>query len=159
MNLAIGPVTRGTLPLLEEGLRALSQDLKDPYRLKVSTLEAALFSDPPACSGAHALDGNSLRGVALFSPLMSTALGCPGVYVSDLWITPEARGAGVGPALLGWVAARAAKLWGSGFMRLAAYEDNPRSIAFYERLGFTKTEGEAPLRLSGAGYEALTRTT
>ncbi|WP_432817449.1 GNAT family N-acetyltransferase [Sulfitobacter sp. JB4-11] len=147
------------MPRLEEGLYALAQDLNDPYRLESCTLERALISDPPACSGALALDGDSLRGVALFSPLMSTALGSPGVYVSDLWITPEARGAGVGHVLLGWVAARASHLWGSGFMRLAAYEDNPRSIAFYERLGFTRPNGETSLRLSGAGFETLMRTT
>lgn len=159
MSLVIEPVTEGNLPRLEEGLRALARDLNDPYRLESSMLERAFLSGPPACSGALALDGGSMRGVALFSPLMSTTLGCPGVYVSDLWIAPEARNKGLGRALLGWVAARASRLWGSGFMRLAAYEDNPSSIAFYERLGFFRTDGETSLRLSGAGFENLMRTT
>lgn len=159
MSLAFEPASTGNLPLLQEGLRALAQDLSDPYRLERSMLERALFSDPPACTGALALENGTLRGVALFSPMMSTALGCPGVYVSDLWIAPQARGAGVGQGLLGWVAARAAHLWGSGYMRLAAYDDNPRSIAFYHRLGFTRTDGETSLRLSGAEFEILKRST
>lgn len=159
MSCTIDPVSRQKLPLLKEGLRALAKDLNDPYRLETSTLERALFSDPPACFGAIARDDGSLLGVALFSPLMSTALGCPGVYVSDLWIAPDARNAGLGRDLLGWVAARASRLWGSGFMRLTAYQNNPRSIAFYQRLGFAQPGGETSLHLSGAGFETLMRTT
>jgi len=159
MSLTFEPATKRNLPLLEEGLRALAQDLNDPYRIELSTLVAALFSNPPACAGALALEDGALRGVALFSPMVSTALGCPGVYVSDLWIASQVRGAGVGQDLLGWVAARASHLWGSGYMRLAAYADNPRSIAFYQRLGFTRTDGETSLRLSGSDFEALMRIT
>lgn len=159
MSIGIEAVTPDTLDLLEEGLRALARALEDPYRLAPAALECALFSDTPACSGALAFDGKELCGVALFSPMMSTALGCPGVYVSDLWIAEEARGAGFGQAMLSWVATRAQSLWGSGYMRLAAYDENPRSVAFYERLGFSRPHGETSLRLTGAAFKTLTRTT
>ncbi|WP_420587770.1 GNAT family N-acetyltransferase [Marivita sp.] len=157
MSIRIEAVTPDTLEWLEAGLHALARDLNDPYRLAPAALERALFSDTPVCSGALTFDGEEMCGVALFSPMMSTAFGCPGVYVSDLWVAPDARGSGLGRRLLAHVARDAAALWGSGFLRLAAYDDNPRSIDFYQGLGFERVSTETALRLSGADFENLTR--
>lgn len=154
----ITDVTPQTLHLLETGLRALAQDLGDPFRASRDTLEAALFSENPACHAVLATDDGRLGGITLFSPLMSTVVGTPGVYVSDLWIAAEARGSGLGARLLAAAAQRAHTRWQASFLKLTTYDDNPGAIAFYRRLGFEPHRGETVLRLGGTPFDDLTRT-
>jgi ribosomal protein S18 acetylase RimI-like enzyme len=84
--------------------------------------------------------------------------GGAGVYVSDLWVAPEARGSGLGRRLLGAVREDADRVWGVCFLKLAAYVDNPASLAFYARLGFLHHEHERYLTLDAAGLAALGET-
>jgi len=91
--IAYHDTTPESLPLLHRGLRALSEDLGDPFRLTPEGLDAALFGPSPACHGLLALGpGDALMGVALYSPVMSSVMGRAGVYVSDLWVAEAARG-------------------------------------------------------------------
>lgn len=154
----VSPVTRASLPFLTEGLRALARDLRDPFRATEETLARALFAARPACYGLLAQEGAALRGVVLYAPLMSTAFGTPGLYVSDLWIAKTARGTGLGRQMLARVAQHGRAVWGASFLRLAAYDDNPDALAFYQRLGFQTPEGETTLRLGGQLFDDLARS-
>lgn len=149
----IEPVTPDTLPLLEEGLRALAVDLGDPYEVTTQTLTEALFGPAPACHGLLACEGDALRGITLYSLTMSTRWGGSGAYISDLWVAAQARGAGVGQRLMGAVAARHE----ARFLRLMVYADNPRASALYTRLGFQATEDETLLQLTGSAFSDLER--
>ncbi|MDU8913682.1 GNAT family N-acetyltransferase [Aestuariicoccus sp. MJ-SS9] len=152
--------TPQTMPLIEDGLRALARDLGDPYEADRDRLERALFAPAPACQGVLALsDGaEALRGIAVFSPFLSTMRGAVGIFVSDLWVAGEARGAGLGPRLLAAAARRGRTLWQASHLRLISYDDNPRAGAFYGAMGFTPHTGETTLRLDGAAFDALART-
>lgn len=147
----IEEVTPGTLPLLEQGLRALADDLGDPFALSSEDLRAGLFGPRPACRGLVAVE-DDVAGVALFSPLMSTSLGGPGAYVSDLWVSSARRGSGLGKALL----AEVARHTGARFLRVAVYDDSPGAARFYARLGFAPKPGEGMLFMTGAALDALT---
>lgn len=94
-------------------------------------------------------------GAALFSPVFSTNLGCAGVYVSDLWVSADARGQSLGKRLLANVADQATQLWQAGFIRLIAYTDNQRALAFYAQLGFKKSTDETGLTLRGDRFHDL----
>lgn len=142
------------LTLFEQGLRALSADLGDTYRLARNDLEVALFGPFPLCRGLVATKGSALCGVALYTPVMSTMFGGAGVYVSDLWVSAEARGQRLGLQLLREIARKS----GAAFVKLAVYEDNPRAASFYTRLGFVPKSGETVMQLSGDALEALVRT-
>lgn len=157
MTPRIAPVTPETLPHLEQGLRALAADLGDPYHMEAAALEAALFSATPACHGLLALQEDAPRGIAVFSPFLSTVRGAAGVFVSDLWIAPAARRSGLGPRLLAATARRAQMLWQATHLRLMSYDDNPRANAFYTHLGFEAQTGEAVFRLWGDGFRKLAR--
>ena len=82
-------------------------------------------------------------------------LGCGGAYVSDLWTAPAARGQGLGARLLASVARDTSKVWQAGFIKLAVYHDNPRAVAFYQRLGFDQLDEESAMRISGAALASL----
>ncbi|MFC6658398.1 GNAT family N-acetyltransferase [Roseibium salinum] len=105
---------------------------------------APRLSDSPAFFALVASrqgDGRTL-GVLLASPVFSTTRGGAGLYVSDLWVAGEARGASLGERLLAAAPDHAPKSWTVTFLKLAVYQDNPRARGFYERLGFRPREGE-----------------
>lgn len=138
--------TPATLPLLLEGLRALSVDLDDPFHLTGDVLHKALFGPAPSCHGLLALGPDrALAGLALYSPVLSSVMGCAGVYVSDLWVAEAARGRRLGPRLLTQVGGRSGAMWGAGFMKLVSYTANSRARAFYARMGFAEKPDELPL--------------
>lgn len=97
------------------------------------------------------LDG-APAGLALFHPRFSTWLGRPAMYLEDLYVTPEARGHGVGRRLMARLAAIAVER-GWGRLDFQVLDWNP-ARAFYGRLGIAHL-GEW-LRY-GADGEALRR--
>ncbi len=147
------------LERLEGALAALSADLGDPHAAGRDSLARALFGPNPAAHGLLAQAGDDTRGAALFSPVYSTVKGMAGVYVSDLWVAPAARGQGLGRRLLAAVADEAGALWGAGWLKLAVYDHSTAAQAFYRRLGFAPAQGQQELRLEAAGIAALRRRT
>jgi len=79
-------------------------------------------------------------GFALFFHNYSTFLGRPGIYLEDLFVTPDARGAGIGRDLLVRLA-RIAVERDCGRLEWWVLDWNESAIAFYERLGARNMEG------------------
>ena len=67
-------------------------------------LRRALFGPRPYAEVVLAEDAGAPVGFALFFHTFSTFLGRPGIYLEDLFVVPEARGRGVGRALLAHLA-------------------------------------------------------
>jgi ribosomal protein S18 acetylase RimI-like enzyme len=79
----------------------------------------------------------------------------PGVgHLYAMWVAPDARGAGLGRALLDAVVAWA-KDRGCGRLVLTVTETNAAARAFYGACGFVETGDRAPLR-EGSALEVLT---
>ena len=89
-------------------------------------------------------------GFALYLPSYSTWLGRPGLWLEDLYVTPEARGAGIGRALLTELARRA-KARGCGRLEWAVLDWNTPAHAFYETLGARPVSDWTRWRLTGDG--------
>ena len=74
-------------------------------------------------------------------------------YLGTLAVAPEAQGRGIAVAMMQDAISR---LWRAGIIRieLTVEADNPRAIAFYERLGFVHegTQRAAYKRVSDSGY-------
>ena len=98
-----------------------------------------------------------LRGAVLFSPVFSTIRGAPGLYVSDLWVSDEARGKGLGRGLLAAAADRAGGLWHADWMSLAVYHSSDASRRFYDRLGFKPDTAATVMKLGPDGLGRLIR--
>ena len=145
------------LERLEAALAALSADLGDTHAAGRDSLARALFGAHPSAHGLLAREGCRTQGAALFSPVYSTVMGAAGVYVSDLWVAPTARGQGLGRRLLAAVADEAGTLWGASWLKLAVYDHSTATQAFYRRLGFAQAQGQQEMRLEASGLAALQR--
>ena len=75
-------------------------------------------------------------GFALFFHNYSTFLAKPGIYLEDVFVLPEHRGAGVGKALLRRVA-QIAKERDCGRLEWSVLDWNAPAIEFYNRIGAT----------------------
>ncbi len=121
-------------------------------------LAAALFGPMPAIfahvaehDGEH--DGG-LAGFALWFLNYSTWLGRHGIYLEDLYVTPEARGHGYGRALLGELA-RICVQRGYGRLEWSVLDWNSPAIGFYAALGAAAMDDWTVHRLAGPALRAL----
>ena len=87
-------------------------------------------------------------GFALFFHNFSTFLGRAGLYLEDLYISPEYRGKGYGKATLQRLA-RIAVERGCGRLEWSCLDWNQPSIDFYLSLGAVPLEEWTVYRLSG----------
>ena len=149
---------RDDAAMLNGALRALSADLGDTHGATDADILRDGFGPDPAFRAQMALCEGAVVGAAVYSPIYSTTRARPGVYVSDLWVAGSMRGAGLGPRLLAAVRDDARQRWGGGFIRLAVYTDNPRAVAFYERMGFAPRVAEVGMLLEGGALDRIGET-
>lgn len=140
---------------LHLALKRLSADMGDMHATGPDSLIRHGFSQTPAFFGLLALRDEQTVGALIASPVFSTTRGGAGLYVSDLWVAEEARGAGLGPKLLAAALEHAPESWTITFLKLAVYHDNPDARRFYERLGFEPREDETVLDLKGPALDNL----
>jgi GNAT superfamily N-acetyltransferase len=119
-----------------------------------SQIRATLFGERAVSEVVIAsLDGTPV-GFALFFPNYSTFLGRPGLYLEDLFVRPEARGLGIGRALLEHLARVAVdREWGRLEWRVLDW--NEPSISFYKKLGAEPLEDWTVYRVTGAALQRL----
>jgi GNAT superfamily N-acetyltransferase len=113
-------------------------------------LHEALFGEHPAASALIAQDETTGEtvGFALWFPRFSTWTGVRGMHLEDLYVRPQARGAGHGKALL---AALAAICRENGYERFEWWvlAWNEPTIQFYKSLGVELLDEWTVCRLSG----------
>jgi ribosomal protein S18 acetylase RimI-like enzyme len=89
-------------------------------------------------------DGGAAQGVCQLRYRLSVWTGVDDCWLEDLYVEDEARGSGLGRALVTAAVERAAAR-GCRRVELDVNEANTAALAFYERLGFT-TEPKPPGR-------------
>jgi GNAT superfamily N-acetyltransferase len=142
------------VPLILHLIRELAIYEREPDAVVATEemLHDALFgAEPAAYALIGELDGEAV-GFALYFFNFSTWLGTRGIHLEDLYVTPEARGAGVGKALLRAVA-KAAVDRGCGRYEWNVLRWNTPSIEFYESFGAEPLEEWVGYRLDGAALE------
>ncbi|HCJ28133.1 MAG TPA: GNAT family N-acetyltransferase [Pseudomonas sp.] len=156
MPLHIRPATRSDATLILRFVTELAIYERAEHEVKtdVTGIETSLFAED---ASAHALicerDGQPI-GYAVYFFNYSTWLGRNGLYLEDLYITPEARGTGAGKALLGHLA-KLAVAKSCGRFEWAVLDWNEPAIGFYESLGARPQEEWTTYRLSGDALLAL----
>lgn len=116
-------------------------------------LQRELFSERPVIEAVIAWDSETALGFALYFHNYSTFLARRGLYLEDLFVVPEARGRGIGKALIRHCA-RVAVERGCGRFEWAVLDWNQPAIEFYQAIGATLLPDWRICRISG---EALTR--
>lgn len=151
----IRPATPADVPLILRFVRELAEFEREPDAVKATEpmLAAALFGADAVAEAVIAEVSGGPVGFALFFRNFSTWTGLPGLYLEDLYVTPAARGAGVGTALLRHLAG-IARDRGYGRFEWAVLDWNAPAIAFYRAMGAEPMEEWTVQRVSG---DALAR--
>ena len=113
----------------------------------------ALFGERPAAEALIAELGSRPVGYAVFFPTFSTFLAIQGIWLEDLFVRPEHRGAGVGRALLAAVAARLRERGGER-LEWSALDWNELALGFYRGLGAQTMDEWITHRLIGEASTA-----
>lgn len=152
----IRPANEADLPLI----LALVWELAEYERLshEVVATEAgfkeALFGERRVAEVLVGHVDEEPAGFALFFHSFSTFLGRPGLYLEDLYVRPDFRGAGLGKAFLKRLASLARDR-GCGRLEWSVLKWNEPALGFYESLGATPMDGWTVYRLTGEELRGL----
>jgi GNAT superfamily N-acetyltransferase len=153
--ITIRPAREDEVPLVLQFVRELAE-YEHLLHEAVATEEQIrrdLFGPRPYAGVVFGCVNDEPLGFALFFHNYSTFLGKPGIYLEDLFVRPNARGKGLGKALLGWLAAEAVRR-GCGRLEWAVLDWNEPSIQFYTSLGARAMEEWTVFRLDGEALKA-----
>jgi len=135
-------------------LHALIRGLAEYEKLAAQVVGTAqdlrreLFSEWPVIEAVIAWDEESALGFALYFHNYSTFLARRGLYLEDLFVVPEARGRGIGKALMRHCASVAVER-GCGRFEWAVLDWNQPAIEFYQSIGATMLPDWRICRISG----------
>jgi GNAT superfamily N-acetyltransferase len=143
-------------PVLMELVRELARFEKLEHLVEATEaqLRAELAAEPPVIEAVIACRGARPVGFALYFHNFSTFLGRRGLYLEDLYVVPEARGQGVGRALISHVAATAVRR-GCGRFEWSVLDWNSRAIDFYRSIGAQVLPDWRICRVTGAALDRL----
>jgi GNAT superfamily N-acetyltransferase len=162
MNFQIREATPADVPAIHQLIIELAIYEKEPDAVEATTedLHAALFSDSKSKVGkasayAHvATVEDEVVGIAIWFLNYSTWQGVHGVYLEDLYVTPEHRGSGIGKALLKTLAKLCVER-GYGRFQWWVLDWNKPSIDFYEAHGAVAMDEWTVYRLTGDALKKM----
>ncbi len=126
----------------------------DAVEATPASIRAQLEAAPPPFECLVAEQDGAAVGFALFFHNYSTWRGRRGLYLEDLYVTPSARGVGVGRALLARLG-ELARARDCARMEWSVLNWNAPAIRFYESLGARPLDGWTTWRLTDEALEAL----
>ena len=151
----IRAATPTDVPTILRFVRELAAFEREPDAVLATEadLNAALFGPAPAAEAVIAEEADPL-GFALFFHNFSTWTGRRGLYLEDLYVTPAARGGGVGTALLRHLAALAVER-GCARFEWSVLDWNADAIAFYRAMGAVGQDEWTVQRVAGDALKRL----
>ena len=159
MTITIRNAVAADLDLIIGFIRALAdyERLADAVVLDPVTMGSHLFGERPMAEVIIGEIDGVARGFALFFHNFSTFEGRPGIYLEDLFVEPEARGSGLGKALLARLA-QLAMARGCARLEWSVLDWNEPAIKFYASLGAEAMDEWTVNRVDGAALVALAHT-
>lgn len=156
MTITIREATAADTPLIFQFICDLAdyEKLRHEVRATVAELETQLFGPRPMAEVLIAELDDVPQGFALFFHNFSTFEGKPGIYLEDLYVRPDARGTGLGKALLARLA-RMALDRGCARLEWSVLDWNEPSIAFYRSIGARPMDEWTVQRMDGEALEKL----
>jgi GNAT superfamily N-acetyltransferase len=133
---------------------AVYEKAPEEFRMTAEQLRTALFGPNPALFAHVAENDGTVVGCSVWFRTFSTWDGVHGIYLEDLYVTPECRGTGLGFALLVELA-RECRRNGYSRMQWAVLDWNTPSIEFYEKLGARPLTDWITYRLTGDALAQL----
>ena len=159
MTVNIRPAVPADAPAILVFVRELAEyeKLLHMVEARETDFAEALFGPHPRVFAEIAEIDGAPVGFALWFYTFSTFKGRHGIYLEDLYVRPEARGAGVGKALLQGLARRCVEER-LGRLEWAVLDWNAPAIGFYDRIGSVALDDWIIRRLTGEALGALAAT-
>ena len=156
MTISIRPATAADLPLIAQLIRDLAEyeRLAHEVRFDDEVLRTKLFGPRPYAEVVIGEIDGQAQGFALFFHNFSTFEGRPGIYLEDLFVRPEARGSGLGKALLSHLAALAVER-DCARLEWSVLDWNEPAIGFYKKLGARFMDEWTVMRVDGDALAQL----
>ena len=147
--LRIAAAEEKDVPLILRFIRQLAEFEKLSHEVvaEPDALREHLFGAHPAAEVVIAYLDSQAVGFALFFTSFSTFLGRPGLYLEDLFVSEDARGQGIGKALLQHVAQLTSQR-NYGRLEWAVLDWNQPAIDFYKSLGAKPLDDWTTFRLN-----------
>jgi GNAT superfamily N-acetyltransferase len=156
MAIMIRPALPADVPDIYRLIRELAEYERAPDDVTGTEddLRRSLFGPEPAVF-AHVADyEGGVVGFALWFLNYSTWLGRHGIYLEDLYVTPQMRGRGLGKALMAELAAICVER-GYGRLEWWVLDWNASAIGFYASLGAIPMDEWTVHRLTGQALRDL----
>jgi GNAT superfamily N-acetyltransferase len=155
-TLSIRPVKPDEVDLVMQFIRELAEYERLAHEVTARTedIRAGLFGPRPYAEAVFGCLEGEPRGFALYFHNFSTFLGKPGLYLEDLYVTPAARGRGLGTRMLAWLA-RLALERGCGRFEWAVLDWNEPALKVYRSLGARAAQDWTIQRVTGEALAQL----
>lgn len=154
MSIGIKPMREGQ----EDAVAVLIRQL--PKDLGLTTVPKLTGQNLRDAKGlAHVMvaeDAGLLLGVCLWTMTYSSWRGCAGIYISDLYVLPHARGRKIGERLLRGTILEAQR-HGAKFIKMEVETSNEAAARFYERQGFKHKIDDRIFILEPYAFEKIAR--
>ena len=152
----ISTATEQDVPVILELIRDLAEyeRLSGHVTATEEQIRKTLFGPRPAAEALLASLEAETVGFAVFFTNYSTFLAKPGIYLEDLYVKPQARGRGVGKALLARIAQLAIER-DCGRVEWSVLDWNAPAIRFYQSLGAVAMNEWTVFRLTGESLARL----
>lgn len=150
MSLHIRPATADDAELILRFITELAIYEKAEHEVKTDAagIRDSLFAEGSTAHGLICEHEGQPIGYAVYFFNYSTWLGKHGLYLEDLYISPEARGLGAGKAMLRQLA-QLAVARGCGRFEWSVLDWNKPAIDFYESFGACPQSEWVGYRLTG----------
>lgn len=144
------------VPLILSFIKELAEYEKLSHEVVATEdiLKETLFGEKSHAEVVIGYLKNTPVSFALFFHNFSTFLGRPGIYLEDLFVRPEARGAGIGQKMLAYLAALA-KQRNCGRLEWWVLDWNESAIQFYKKIGATPMDEWTVFRVTGKALDDL----
>ncbi len=154
--LNIRPATVDDVPVILSFIRELAEyeKLEDEVVATADILRESLFRSGRGAEVLLGEAGGEPAAFALYFHNFSTFLGRTGIYLEDLFVRPQFRGAGYGRRMLIYLSALAVSR-GCGRLEWSVLDWNEPAIGFYNRLGARAMSDWTVYRLTGANLKKL----
>ena len=156
MSLSIRAAEPADISLIGQFIRDLAEyeRLAHAVRFDEAVMAQKLFGPRPYAEVLIGEIDGVPQGFALFFHNFSTFEGRPGIYLEDLFVRPDARGSGLGKALLGKLAALAVER-DCARLEWSVLDWNAPAIDFYKALGATPMDEWTIFRVDGSALTEL----
>ena len=156
MTIRIERATERDVPVILQMIRDLAEyeRMSDQVVATETGLRESLFSGQRDAEVLLAYADDKPAGFALFFHNFSTFVGRKGLYLEDLFVKPELRGAGLGKRLLVELA-RIAVERRCGRFEWSVLDWNEPAIGFYKKLGAVPLNEWTIFRVTGDALAQL----